>query len=462
MFQKVMAATLICGATMFTACSNSEDNPSPEPSKKNRTEFIKHTRNDLKTVAGNLNFSTWKSVNYFNRYFNQYVLLNDNFDKTLSRTVGEAIQKSIEPAPADVAERLGVKYMATLNLADFDYIFTTGEAGFNVTPNPEDGMIMEITTPYLPGQAVRISIVGSGEEYRQLDRRMSNDSVAVLVKHPSHYDFTLSTMQNDQWKEGLTVSADLTIVQGEHPDYVPDEATNVKMDAWNLQGIVKTSIPGDATEMVFNIGQDPRDKKAGLTLDYTQNSRKLISLTAELDNANGLTDLSMMTSSNSIMDVFMAIMTGNTIRDLKVTLLDDLTTTLKVSDCAKVGELQSAMASARRNYADQQTIEGYVSQLNKLVSGSMTCAHQKNNVVPMRLATVKIGVDWWAAPALDFSDGYGYVSLTDMLDKESMEYALNIIDHAAEPMQQSIIVARQLVQAMQKAQRAYYNSLNGK
>ena len=43
-----------------------------------------------------------------------------------------------------------------------------------------------------------------------------------------------------------------------------------------------------------------------------------------------------------------------------------------------------------------------------------------------------------------------------------LEYAINIIDHAVEPMQQSIIVVRQLVQALQKMQQAYYTSLEEK
>ena len=80
----------------------------------------------------------------------------------------------------------------------------------------------------------------------------------------------------------------------------------------------------------------------------------------------------------------------------------------------------------------------------------------------MRLATTKIGVDWWAAPALNFADENGYVLLTEMLDKESLEYGLNIIDHAAEPMQQTIVTVRQVMQALQKMQNAFFTSMNVK
>ena len=461
-FQWAMAAALICGASVFTACSSSEDNPAQEQAKKNRTEFIKHTRQNLKTLAENLNFSTWNSVNYFNTYINRDLLLNDEFDKTISRTFGQEIQKTMEVLPADVAERTGKKYGATVNLANFDYIFTSTATGFDVTPNTEDGLIVDVTNPYNPEYSARISIVGSGEEYDLKAERMSNDSVGVVVKIPARYDFTFSTKQNGAWVAAMTVCTELTVaIDPNKPEYLPAEAADIKKDAWNLKGTIKTSIPGDATEAVFNIGQDPRTHKSGLTLDYTHNGRKMIGLTAELTNTNGLTDLSQLTTSNSIMDVMQAIMLGNSIDNLQITLLDDLTTTVKVTDCEKVLVLQSEMASARRNYADQKTIEGYVSQLNQYISGSMTCAHQ-NMIIPMRLATTKIGVDWWATPALNFADENGYVPLTEMLDKESLEYGINIIDHAAEPMQQSIVIVRQLMQALQKMQNAFFTSMNGK
>ena len=56
-----------------------------------------------------------------------------------------------------------------------------------------------------------------------------------------------------------------------------------------------------------------------------------------------------------------------------LTLNDDLTTAISISDCGKAMQLQHEMAHARRNYADQATIEEYTKQLNELVSAKMTC-----------------------------------------------------------------------------------------
>ena len=452
----VMAATLVCGASVMTSCTNdTSDNPAQEQAKKNRKEFVSHTRSVMKDLAENLNFSTWNSVNFFNTYLNQDVILNDDFDKALSRTFGQEIQKTIVLLPAEAAEKYTEKYVATVNLADFDYIFTATATGFDVTPNTEDGLIVELGDPIRPEYSVRISIKGSGEEYAQIDSRLSNDSVAVIVKIPAHYDFTLSTKQDGEWVAGMTASTDLTVAHGQYDDAnLPADAASILLDAWNLKGTVKTSIPGDATELEFNIGQDPTTHKSGLTFDFAHNGQKRVALRAEGTNTNGQTDLSFLTNSSSILSVIGAVLQGNSIDDLTLTLNDDLTTTMKVSDCLKVMQIETEMNKARRNYADQQTMSGYADEMNKYITFAMTCKGV-NQEIPMRIATAKVGVDWWVMPALNFADENGYTPLTDLLDKESLEYGINIIDHAAEPMQQSIIVVRQLAQALQKLQSVF-------
>ena len=39
--------------------------------------------------------------------------------------------------------------------------------------------------------------------------------------------------------------------------------------------------------------------------------------------------------------------------------------------------------------------------------------------------------------------------ITELLDKESVEYGINIVDHAAEPMAGAIVTVRQLLQFVQ-------------
>jgi hypothetical protein len=114
------------------------------------------------------------------------------------------------------------------------------------------------------------------------------------------------------------------------------------------------------------------------------------------------------------------------------------------------------MARARRNYADEATIDQFTQQLNELVSGSMTCAHT-NQTIPMQLKTVKFGVDYWAMPALKFGPESEYEPLTNLLDNEGIAYMINIADHAAEPMQESIVIVRQLMQYFQTIMGLHQN-----
>ena len=71
-----------------------------------------------------------------------------------------------------------------------------------------------------------------------------------------------------------------------------------------------------------------------------------------------------------------------------LTLNDDLTSDISISDCGKAIQLQREMAHARRNYADQATIEEYTKQLNELMSAKMTCKGV-NQEIPMKLQTEK-------------------------------------------------------------------------
>ena len=63
----------------------------------------------------------------------------------------------------------------------------------------------------------------------------------------------------------------------------------------------------------------------------------------------------------------------------------------------------------------------------------------------MRLATIPVGIDYWAVYEFEFDKG-DYVSLLSMLDRKTFAYVLNIMDHSADHMQNSVITVRQLVE----------------
>ena len=452
MMNWVLAATMICGATVFTSCSNSEDNPSEEQAKKDRKEFIKHTRENLKDLAENLNFTSWEVANNVNQEFNTRVLNNPEFEKAIIPLFTEKSRETIQPVEeGSELAAMGYKQVATLDLTKFNYRFTMKEdgSGFDVEEADDFEMIINGYNPLTQEVETgirKLKLQASGDSYKQLAKRLGNEELAVVILVPSDFAFTLAGYDDGDWIEGFKGAFKNSVqISGE------SEYMNPKTDAINITGILTTNFPGnkeknyatDATELNFTIEGNPPANESSMKFSFGHNGKNMIELGAVAKYTDKQTDFSQFTTSKSILDVLVAVTTGGSLEGT-LTLNDDLTTAISISDCGKAMQLQHEMAHARRNYADQATIEEYTKQLNELMSAKMTCKGV-NQVIPMKLQTEKFGVDYWAMPAFNFADEKGYVSIIDLLDKESVEYGINIVDHAAEPMAGAIVTVRQLL-----------------
>ena len=450
----VLAATLICGASVFTSCTNdSSDNPSQEQAKKDRKEFIQHTRKNLKEVAENLNFSSWRIANRINQIFNTTVLNNPEFEKAIIPLFTQKIRESVKPVEeGSELAAMGYKQYATIDLTKFNYRFTMKEdgSGFDVEEADDFEMIINTVAKEAIITKHKLTLKASGDTYKQIAKRLGNEETAVVFLVPSDFVFSIATNLPEGWNEDFKgVFKNNVTMSGE------SEFMNPHTDAISITGVLTSGIeeipggkiPADATELFFDIDNDPVGNETGMKFSFGHNDKSMIELEATGKYTDKEIDFSQFTASGRILDVLTALMSGGKLEAI-LTLNDDLTTDISVSDCGKVMQLQHEMAHARRSYADQATIEGYTQQLNELVSAKMSC-DGVNQEIPMRLQTEKFGVDYWAMPAFNFADEPGYVPFTQLLDKESVEYAINIVDHAAEPMAGAIVTVRQLLQFVQ-------------
>ena len=449
-FQWVMAATLICGASVFTSCNN-DDNDDAAQANENRREFVEHCRSNLKELAENLNFGTWEVANAMNQHFNEYVLSNPAFFQTVAGTFLAQALQNVQPVdPASELAQMGYTQFAVVDFSNFKFRFTMSDDGttFNVEPAESLELLLSSYDPetqQVVPQSFKVTMKAGGPTFQVIMKIISKGTTAFIATIPTDFVFAISSKVGGSWN---------TLFKGAFKNDVRKDGSSQYIekleDAFNLSGTIESSIPkigdkpADATTLNFAIGQDPNTHEAGVYLGYVHNGKEIIKMRGVLENLNGMTDYSQLTSSMTIAEMFINVMAGNNVKEGVITLLDDLTTSVKVSDCAKVVELQNQMARARRNYADEATIDQYTQQLNNLISGSMTCAHTDQQI-PMKLQTVKFGVDYWAVPALKFSAGTDYEPITNMLDKESIAYMINIADHAAEPVQQSLVTVRQLM-----------------
>ena len=458
LMNRVLAATMICGASVFTSCTEGSDNPAPE-NAKDRKEFIKHTRENLKDLAENMNFASWAVANEINQGFNTTVLNNPEFEKAIIPLFIQKIRESVKEVEegSELAE-LGYKQYATIDLTEFNYRFTMKEDGSGFDVEEADDFEM-ITNAKIPGTNVmlnKLTLKASGDTYKQIAKRLGDEETAVVILVPSDFAFTMAANNGGDWIEGFKGAFKNNVKMSGESEFM-----NPKTDGLNITGKLETALPqlpqtpdkkfpADATDLYFDIANDPVANEASMKFSFGHNDKSMIELEATgnyTDKEIDLTDFSQFTTSGRILDVLVALMSGGKLEG-SLTLNDDLTTAISINDCGKALQLQKEMAHARRNYADQATIEEYTKQLNELMSAKMTCKGV-NQVIPMKLQTEKFGVDYWAMPAFNFADEKGYVSIIDLLDKESVEYGINIIDHAAEPMAGAIVTVRQLLQFVQ-------------
>ena len=451
----VLAATMICGASVFTSCTEGSDNPAPE-NAKDRKEFIKHTRENLKDLAENMNFGLWDLANTINQEFNTTVLNNPEFEKAILPLFIQKVREGIQPVEeGSELAAMGYKQYATIDLTEFNYRFTMKDdnSGFDVEEADDFEMIINgfnLVTQQWEKGLHKLTLKASGDTYKQIAKRLGTDETAVVILVPSEFAFTQGGNIDGGWKEVFKGAFKNDVKMSGESEYM-----NPKTDAIGITGVLTTGLPdtpdgkhrADATELFFDIANDPVANESSMKFSFGHNDKSMIELEATSEYIDKDIDFSQLTTSGRILDVLVAMISGSNFEG-SLTLNDDLTTDFSISDCGKAMQLQHEMAHARRNYADQATIEEYTKQLNELMSAKMTCKGV-NQVIPMKLQTEKFGVDYWAMPAFNFADEKGYVSIIDLLDKESVEYGINIIDHAAEPMAGAIVTVRQLLQFVQ-------------
>ena len=454
----VLAATFICGASVFTSCSanDTNDNPSQEQAKENRKEFIQHTRQNLKDIAENLNFRSWDLANKINQEFNTTVLNNPEFEKAIIPLFTEKIRESVKDVEeGSELEAMGYKKYATIDLTDFNYRFTMKDdnSGFDVEEADDFEMIINGVHPVTKEVkigSIKLTLKASGDTYKQLAKRLGSEELAVVILVPSDFAFTLGGNLERGWVDGFKGAFKNNVKMSGESEYM-----NPKTDVIGITGVLTTGVPesldgqraADATDLYFDIANDPVANESSMKFSFGHNDKSMVELEATSEYIDKDIDFSQLTTSGRILDVLVAMISGSNFEG-SLTLNDDLTTDFSISDCGKAMQLQHEMAHARRNYADQATIEEYTKQLNELMSAKMTCKGV-NQEIPMKMQTEKFGVDYWAMPAFNFADEKGYVPITELLDKESVEYGINIVDHAAEPMAGAIVTVRQLLQFVQ-------------
>ena len=272
----------------------------------------------------------------------------------------------------------------------------------------------------------------------------NSDGVAIVVTLHSDLQFALSSKVSGAWHDDFS-----GLIRYQLPEGATDSSKGFTAEAKiNSDILPEAGKKGDKTQLNLSISSDRVNGHATAFGSWTQNDRKMLELSLKEsgENMGGISnlDMSQFSSSSSIFEVIGSILGTRSIDEAKVTLLDDLTVTFSMSNLLKLLEVDSEYRTVGRNYASKETVDEYTKKLNELVKAEIYCKGT-NQTLPMRLATTPVGIDYWAVYQVKFSEE-DYVSLLAMLDRKTFAYVLNIMDHSADHMQQSVIVVRQLIE----------------
>jgi hypothetical protein len=460
----ILATGFVCGAALFTACSDdSSSSPAPKaPPSENHAAFVEQTREDLKVLAQNLNFTSWEYANEMNMYFNEYVLLNDDFQKSIMSTISSDIQESLTPVEkGSELAKLGYESYFTMDYGQIKKQFTMNEDGTGFDVKDADNFEMVISgynteTKKVEQGMYKLTIKTDGEAGRLIAKKVpvEAEGLAVVVIIPETVKFDIAVKSNKKWNTLYKGEFTNTVKLNGKSEFVDRLTSNMGVEGSIISSVPMLNEKGkvtgtDSTKLKFKLAQDSKADQGTLAFSYEHNGKKMLDLSGAMTNSNGAVDLEKFTSSNSVFDVFTAMMTGNSLDELKMTLLDKLTLEVKVSDVKKLIEVQTASAEARRfGTSDEKTTQDYAEKINDLVTAKLTSKSTKQKM-DVKFEAVKFGIDYWTMPAVKFSDEKEYVPVVDLLDQQSIMYGINIVDHAVAPLSDAIVVARQLMQYLQ-------------
>jgi len=321
----MLAAILVCGSSVFIACSES-DNPTPKKEPKQRQEFVNYANNMLKNMASNTNFGGWEACNQGAKHLFKFVLDNEVFSTKLEQAIVTKMKPTIKP-------------------------------------------------------------VEEGSELHQMGFTMSGEMDFV--------DFNTKFTVLDQ--NTVTV----------------EESDGFELETYDV-GIA------------FNI-----------------NGREVLNTSALFGNVSKI-NWQELGKCESFVEFCTKLMQSVEMKDLTISMMNDATMQMAISDCGEMIRLNAEMIYARNHGADQATIEEYTKQMNKLMVGGKITIGSLNMFLPLQLKTTLMGVDYNPVTAVKFVDENDYVAIVDLLDLQATRYWTNIKEHTAAPMQQSVEVIMQL------------------
>jgi hypothetical protein len=418
--------------------------------------MMNEVRNSLYGIASKkLNFTALNLGNTLLAEMTKVLVSDESLIAAMQQDVMGKLQSQIKDVEegSELAAAGYQKYLV-IDYRMFDGVYSFSEYG-EMTKGEAAGKLevnFPIETEAYTGN-VRTVFGGSGDVSEMLVPYSKDNSIALIIRLPQTLSFVMSDKGGAPLFDG---KLNFTFEKkSEGSSYY-----SPLQDKWLIVSEMNAHLKDLNDENTLNMafGYDPSTGSVVLQHGFAQNGQEIISRNTQvtlpiltqipmiiqmasgmtgLNNGSPLDMIAQILASGSVKEMAQSIsymlLNGATIDEYEVTLLGDLTLSVNVNNIFMASQVKKSMDEARRNGADETVIGPFVEQLNNLIGIKMKVNKLGGAELPAKLVTTKIGVDYYAMPAVSF-DGQEYTPVTELLDIKSAGYLINIADHCVQPL----------------------------
>jgi len=418
-----------------------------------RTALIDHVRNIAKGLAEQgANFSSRNVVSELTSQFAKVLVDNAAFFKSTTDAIVQAAimsAKDVEEG-SELQQKGYSKYIdVSLDQLYGRYIIPS-EGAPVVEPAAQIEFIFPVTTEKGTTNCMT-TIKAVGATSKMVHPVIQDRSIALILHLPESIVLESGELNGETFTKVFDSTINCTFEPNGKSQYV-----NVIKNKWTLSGVQHSFLEGkegflpDKNVITFSRSFDPvTTGQMSSEMAFAQNGQPILEwkgcatiptlptiistfpeLIAALMQSAGIDGSSLSDlisgSSISIVDLLLPLLTGSTIDNMEVWAMGDLGFKVKVTDIPTLQTTLMQLREARYQHKGKDAIDALVQQLNTVTEGKVSCKALSQEL-PFKMVTEKFGIDYIPAPAVKFADEEDYVPMSELADKETIEYTINFM-----------------------------------
>ena len=423
----MLAAAIICGSSLFTACSDNDDNPvtpADEEAKKVRTELVAHIKNDTELLAENLTTDGLSVTTQINTQLMTLMGKGRNLMANMKQLISmmaikNAVANVKAVSPGSELQKMGYKAYIAVDISSFGIRVVMDERGnYNVTPANGLEFVFPASVEGVGTTIYKISFKNSGKWYESVPSpaKMGNvKGLACVFRIPTAMTMTLSGLFDNKEVALLTGVLNIEPEKVTEAGYVSLEDNILQLSGQIASFMQGYGLPDNDECLQFNFDIN-KGKVADSDFLYTQKGQKLFHITSN---------------------------TAEETSDLQIDILEDLLISGIISNKFDLQTLQDLIQYMKDGKLTDEEFQAYVQAINEQCKLSIAC-QPSGSQVPMRLVAEQMEGYPVILPAFKFADKPDYIPLGQLLDEETMNNFNSICSSSITSLSSAVDTYKQL------------------